>query len=129
MVGKLAHTPNQYKKKGDNIMKIGYIAQYDLKLNPHLTEPFRFIEASCTKRLTSHGYRVYSKNLSCPVDYEEILDNANIMKRNPKLILVREPFLLDDELRDKVVKWAEWANKADSKEYDPFYDKESVSNE
>lgn len=64
-----------------------------------------------------------------PVDYEEILDNANIMKQTPKLILVKEPFLLDDELRDKVIKWVKWANKADSKEYDPFYDKESVSNE
>lgn len=128
MVGKLAHTPNQYKKKGDNIMKIGYIVQYDLKLNPYLTEPFRFREASCTKRLTSHGYRVYSKMLIRPVDYEDILDNANIMKRNPNLILVREPFLLDDELRDKVLKWVEWANKAKPEEYNPFY-KESVSNE
>lgn len=111
------------------MMKIGYIAQYDLKPNPHLTESFHFREASCTKRLTSRGYRVYSKMLIHPVDYEEILDNANIMKRNPKLILVKGSFLLDDELRDKVVKWVEWANKANPKEYDPFYDKESVSNE
>lgn len=110
-------------------MKIGYITQYDLKLNPHLTESFHFREASCTKRLTSRGYRVYSKMLIRPVDYEEILDNTNIMKQNPKLILVKEPFLLDDELRDKVIKWVKWANKADSKEYDPFYDKESASNE
>lgn len=109
-------------------MEIGYIAQYDLKLNPHLTEPLRFREASRTKRLTSHRYRVYSKMLIRPVDYEDILDNANIMKRNPNLILVREPFLLDDELRDKVLKWAEWANKAKPEEYDPFY-KESASNE
>ena len=109
-------------------MKIGYIVQYDLKLNPHLTEPFRFREASCTKRLTSHGYRVYSKMLIRPVDYEDILDNANKMKQNPNLILVREPFLLDDEQRDKVLKWVEWANKAKPEEYDPFY-KESVSNE
>lgn len=63
-----------------------------------------------------------------PVDYEDILDNANIMKQNPNLILVREPFLLDDELRDKVLKWVEWANKAKPEEYDPFY-KESASNE
>lgn len=55
-----------------------------------------------------------------PVDYEEIVDNANIMKENPNLIIVTEPFLLDDELRKKVTKWVEWANKADPKEYDPF---------
>ena len=54
-------------------MKIGYIQEIDLQLNPQYKE----------------------------VDYEEIVDNANIMKKNSKVILVREPFLLDDELRKK----------------------------
>lgn len=34
--------------------------------------------------------------------------------------VVQEPFLLDDELREKVERWVEWANKADPSEYDPF---------
>ena len=55
-----------------------------------------------------------------PVDYEDVADNAAMMKRNPNLILIREPFLLDDELRDKCTKWVEWANAADPAEYDPF---------
>lgn len=101
-------------------MKIGYIVEYDLELNPHLTEKFKFIEATFTRRISSRGDRVYSKMLMYPVDYEEIVGNANIMKNNPSLILVREPFLLDDELREKVTKWVEWANHADPKEYDPF---------
>lgn len=101
-------------------MKIGYIIVYDLKMNPHLTERFKFREATFTRRITSKGDRVYSQLLQFPVDYEEIVDNANIMKKNSQLILTREPFLLDDELRDKVVKWVEWANKADPSEYDPF---------
>lgn len=101
-------------------MKIGYIMVYDLNMNPHLTEKFKFREESFTRRITSKGDRVYSKMLQFPIDYEEIVDNANIMKKNPNLILTREPFLLDDELRDKVVKWVEWANKADPSEYDPF---------
>ena len=101
-------------------MKIGYIVRYDLALNPHLTERFKFSEATFTRRITSRGDRVYSKMLHRPVDYEEIVDNAKIMKENPSLILVSEPFLLDDELRDKVTKWVEWANQADPKEYDPF---------
>lgn len=101
-------------------MKIGYIARYDLALNPHLTERFKFREATFTRRITYRGDRVYSKMLQRPVDYEEIVDNAKIMKENPSLILVCEPFLLDDELRDKVTKWVEWANQADPKEYDPF---------
>ena len=101
-------------------MKIGYIVEYDLELNPHLTEKFKFIEATFTRRISSRGDRVYSKMLMSPVDYEEIVGNANIMKNNPSLILVREPFLLDDELREKVTKWVEWANQGDPKEYDPF---------
>ncbi len=45
------------------------------------------------------------------------------MKNNPRLILVREPFLLDAELEDKCEKWVEWANKAGPSEYDPFASK------
>lgn len=101
-------------------MKIGYIIKYDLSLNPHLTERFKFREASFTRRISSRGDRVYSKLLQRPVDYEEIVDNAEIMKRSPRLILVGEPFLLDDELTDKVTKWVEWVNHADPTEYDPF---------
>lgn len=101
-------------------MKIGYINVVNLEMNPHLTERFRFREATFTRRISSRGDRVYSKMLQFPVDYEEIVDNANIMKKNPSLILTQEPFLLDDELREKVIKWVEWANKADPSEYDPF---------
>ena len=101
-------------------MKIGYIQRYDLKQNPHLTERFKFREATFTRRISSKGDRVYSKMLLYPVDYEEIVDNANMMKGDSNLILVCEPFLLDDELKEKVTKWVEWANKADPKEYDPF---------
>lgn len=100
--------------------KIGYIAEYDLELNPHLTEKFKFREASFTRTINSRGDKIRSKMLIFPVDYEEVADNAAMMKRNPNLILIREPFLLDDELRDKCTKWVEWANKADPAEYDPF---------
>lgn len=102
------------------MMKIGYIQEYDLELNPHLTERFKFREASFTRRISNRGDRVYSKMLQFPVDYEEIVDNANIMKNNSDIILVREPFLLDDELKEKVTKWVDWANKADPHEYAPF---------
>ena len=105
-------------------MKIGYINEVNLKMNPHITERFQFREASFTRRISSRGDRVYSKMLLFPVDYEEIVDNANIMKKNSSIILVREPFLLDDELREKVEKWVEWANKADPSDYDPFTKKE-----
>lgn len=101
-------------------LKIGYIRENNLELNPHLTERFQFKEASFTRRISSRGDRVYSKMLLYPIDYEEIVDNANIMKGNSSIILVREPFLLDDELREKALRWVEWANKADPREYDLF---------
>lgn len=100
-------------------MKIGYIRRNNLELNPHLTEKFHFFETPFTRRITSKGDRVYSK-LFYPLDYEEIVDNAEWMKGNSRMILVDEPFLLDDELREKCVKWVEWANKASPEEYDPF---------
>ena len=102
------------------MMKIGYIQEYDLELNPHLTERFKFREATFTRRISSRGDRVYSKMLQFPVDYEEIVDNANMMKNNSGIILVREPFLLDDELKEKVTKWVEWANHAEPSQYDLF---------
>lgn len=108
-------------------MKIGYIVKHNLDQNPHLTERFSFREATFTRRISSRGDRVYSKMLLFPVDYEEIVDNANIMKKNPQLILVSEPFLLDDELKEKGTKWVEWANKADPSEYDPFAEKEGTT--
>lgn len=100
--------------------RVGYIVEYDLKMNPHLKGRFRFREESFTRRIGPRSDKVYSKLFQRPVDYEEIESNARIMKNNPKLVLVREPFLLDDELREKVVSWVKWANEADPSEYDPF---------
>ena len=100
-----------------NKQKIGYIVEY---LNAE--ERFKFREDSFTRTINSRGDRIRSKMLSCPVDYEEIVSNAEIMKKNPKVILVREPFLLDDELREKVTKGVAWANSASPEEYDPFAD-------
>ena len=100
-------------------MKIGYIRRNNLELTPHLKERFAFKECTFTRRISSKGDRVYSK-LFYPLDYEEIVDNANMMKENPGLIMVDSPFLPDDELREKAIRWVEWANKADPKEYDFF---------
>lgn len=101
-------------------MKIGYIKEYDLELNPHLTERFKFMETTFTRKISSRGDRVYSK-MFYPLDYDEIVTNAKIMKENSSVILVREPFLLDDdELREKATKWVEWANQARPSEYNPF---------
>lgn len=50
-------------------MKIGYIVRYDLTLNPHLTERFKFREATFTRRITSRGdpkeYNPWYKGFNC----------------------------------------------------------------
>ena len=100
-------------------MKLGYIRKHNLELNPQLTEKFTFNECTFTRRISSRGDRVYCK-LLYPVDYEELVLNAEMMKKDSGLIIVNEPFLLDDELREKAIRWVEWANQADPKEYDIF---------
>ena len=99
--------------------KIGYIARYGDRETGYR---FKFRESSYTRKITSRGDRVYSKMLY-PQDYDEVEENTEIMKENG-VILVTEPFFLDDELREKVVRWVEWANNADPSEYDPFYKSE-----
>lgn len=100
-------------------MKLGYIRRHNLELNPHLTEKFTFKECAFTRRISSKGDRVYCK-LLYPTDYEELVSNAEMMKGDSGLIIVNEPFLLDDELREKAIKWVEWANHANPEEYDLF---------
>lgn len=102
-------------------MKLGYIRKHNLELNPQLKERFTFKECTFTRRISGKGDRVYCK-LLYPTDYEELVFNAEMMKENPGLIVVNEPFLLDDELREKAIKWVEWANRTDPSEYDPFHE-------
>lgn len=100
-------------------MKIGYIRKIDLELNPG-SERFRLKEATFTRRTSSQGDKVYSKMLAYPIDYKVIVENANLMKNNQSIVLIDEPFLLDDELRERVTKWVDWANITNPSVYDPF---------
>ena len=100
-------------------MKIGYIRKNNVELNPNLPK-FQFKEATFTRRISGKGDRVYSKMLVYPVDYEDIVDTANMMKGKSGLIIVQEPFLLDDELKEKCLRWVDWANKVDEREYSFF---------
>ena len=101
-------------------MKIGYINKYDLERNPHLTNRFKYLEANATKSLTGRGLKVRCKLFSRTWDYDDVESNTKMLKGNPNMILVTEPFFVDDELRERITKWVDWANRADEKEYDPF---------
>lgn len=96
-------------------MELGYIARYRDKNGGYR---FKFVECTYTVRI-SQGKRVYYSKCFHPLDIDEIEDNTEIMKHDG-LILVTEPFFFDDDLRRKAVRWVEWANTADPKEYDIF---------
>lgn len=105
-------------------LRIGYICEYNLKLNPQLTDRFEYKEAPYTQSISSRGNKIKSKLLSCSVDYDDVKRNTDTMKQYDGIVVVREPFFVDDELRERVLKWVEWANKADQADYDPFADRE-----
>lgn len=96
-------------------MRIGYIVRYG-KDSGH---KFGYREDSYQRKITSRSDKVYCKMLY-PTDYDEVEYNTEIM-REKGLVLVGEPFFVDDELRKKVEKWIDWANKVDAIQYDPFY--------
>lgn len=112
------------KSRNVNHNRIGYIVRNDIGLSPQLDWEFEFIEAPFTRIINSREDKIHSKILRGFFNYEEIVENANMMKNG--LLLIKEPFLLDNELRKKVIRWVEWANQADPSEYDPFLQKEEV---
>lgn len=100
-------------------MMIGFIRRVNLELNPG-SERFKFRTAPYTQSISSRGNRVRSKLFTHALDYEDVKSTTSIMKERG-IIVVDEPFFVDDELQAKVERWVEWANHADPKEYDPFW--------
>jgi single-stranded-DNA-specific exonuclease len=62
----------------------------------------------------------YKKRGSTEEIEEEIYTHVARLCKNTKSKQDRMRDTLCDELKEKVVKWVEWANNADPKEYDPF---------
>ena len=90
--------------------KIGYILR---TRSADGKNKFAFMESTFTRKINSRGDKIYSKMLYGSFDYCDIVDNANIMK-DKSIILVGEPFLLDDDLRNNAIKWVERANSSDT---------------
>lgn len=80
---------------------------------------FKFREEGYTRTITSNSDKIRSKMLAYAEDFEAVQNNTDIITHD-HMMLVESPFFLDDELRQRVKKWVEWANKADPSEYDPF---------
>ena len=84
---------------------IGYIAKYEREENP-----YELKEAKVTSiRLTKEGLKVYAPKCFRPLYAEDIEFNTNIMSGG-NLIIVREPFVLNEDTRAKAERWIEWAN-------------------
>ena len=96
-------------------LRIGYIVRF----RNDYGRKFEYVEDSYYRKITSKGDKVYSKMLLFPAFYEDVEFTTEQMRRSG-IIIVQEPFFVDDELRDKAKRWVEWANNANPKEYDPF---------
>lgn len=96
---------------------IGYIKKNNLELNPYSIYKFKFIEDNYTRKISNRSDRIYSTKFR-PLNYEYVKSNADMLKGNDKIMLVGEVVLLDEELRERMIKWVEWANSTDDKVHD-----------
>ena len=88
--------------------KIGYIGRYE---NDDGTTRFEFIEVKIKSiRVGKTRTSVYADKFRA-LDAEEIESNTEIMKDNTSLVLVREPFITNDELTERLKKTVDYWNK------------------
>lgn len=85
---------------------IGYIQKYLRDENPYALE-----EAKVTSiRLTKEGLKVYAPKKFRPLYAEDIEFNTNIMSGD-SLILVKEPFVLNEITRPRAERWVAAVNE------------------
>lgn len=88
--------------------KIGYICRQE---NSDGTTTFKLIEAKIKSvRIGKKGVSVYSDRFRA-LDAEELEDNTELMTDNSKLILVGEPFVMRNEMSERLKKIVEHWNK------------------
>ena len=95
-------------------MKVGYISK---RIDENGKETFKYFEANGVRRVGVRTDNVRVKFLQIPYPYDEILDNTEFIKNGNNLILVCEPFFTDEELKERCLKWCEWASSCKHKEY------------
>lgn len=88
--------------------RIGYIRRQD---NPNGTTTFKLIEAKIKSvRIGKKRTSVYSDRFRA-LDAEELEENTELMADNSELILVNEPFVMNDEMSVLLKKIVEHWNK------------------
>lgn len=98
-------------------MKVGYISK---RIDENGKETFKYREANATRRIGVKADTVKVSFLYGTTPYEEIDSNTRIMNAKSGLILVNEPFFTNEETKDRVERWCEWANSCEHKEYSLF---------
>lgn len=98
-------------------MKVGYISR---RKDPETgKEVFSYREANATRRIGVRSDTVKIPFLYGTYPYEELVSNTHFME-NPKIVLTREPFITNDEQKERCMKWCEWANSCEHREYSFF---------
>lgn len=112
-------TPWLYsERKQTSGLKIGYIQERGPSEGQCAAGQFKYIEDEFVREISNEGDLIRTNKFQ-PVDYEEVLNNTILMKKEPNSILIQEPFLVDSSLSERVMRWVDWANQADASEYDP----------
>lgn len=94
-------------RRGDTI---GYIQKILFNMKNNRTNYWKLSEGKVKSiTINSRGRRVKADHFYT-LDAEEIEHNTNWMLENDRLILTREPFILNDELRARVERWIEHEN-------------------
>ena len=99
-------------------MKVGYISR---RRSEDGKETFVYREANGTRRIGVKSDTVKVKFLYGTYPYDELVSNTKIFE-DSTIILVGEPFITNDELKERLEKWCEWANSCKNREYSFFRD-------
>lgn len=97
-------------------MKIGYISR---RCDKNGKETFKYIEGNATRRIGARTDTLKVNFLYGTYSFTEVNDATCDIKKGD-LILIGEPFFTDDELRERIEKWCEWANHCEHREYSFF---------
>lgn len=96
-------------------MKVGYIRRTRY---PDGKETFKYLEGTGTRRIGVRSDTVKVKFLYGTIPYDELVSNTKMITRN--IVLVTEPFITNDELKERFEKWCERANSCEHREYSFF---------
>ena len=97
-------------------MKVGYISR---RQSEDGKVTFVYREANGTRRIGVRSDTVKVSFLRGTYPYDEIVSNTKIFE-DSTIILVGEPFITNNELKERIEKWCEWANQCEHREYSFF---------